>query len=61
MYSDLTTPPNQHPSKEIETQTTNIKAVDDNWAQEDTAWVISLFGTAVGAGILFLTINAGLG
>lgn len=61
MYSDLTTPPNQHPSKEIETQTTNIKAVDDNWAQEDTAWVISLFGTAVGAGILFLPINAGLG
>ncbi|WP_095331816.1 aromatic amino acid transport family protein [Helicobacter sp. 11S02596-1] len=27
----------------------------------DTSWVIGLFGTAVGAGILFLPINAGMG
>ncbi len=27
----------------------------------DTAWVITLFGTAVGAGILFLPLNAGAG
>lgn len=30
------------------------------WNRQDTAWVLSLFGTAVGAGILFLPINAGM-
>lgn len=32
-----------------------------NWSSLDTTWMLSLFGTAVGAGILFLPINAGLG
>ena len=27
----------------------------------ELSWTISLFGTAVGAGVLFLPINAGLG
>lgn len=31
------------------------------WARSDTTWMLSLFGTAVGAGILFLPINAGIG
>lgn len=31
------------------------------WSSHDTKWVLSLFGTAVGAGILFLPINAGSG
>jgi serine transporter len=31
------------------------------WSQFDTHWTLTLFGTAVGAGILFLPINAGLG
>ena len=31
------------------------------WSRFDTSWLISLFGTAVGAGILFLPINAGEG
>ncbi|ATL92413.1 HAAAP family serine/threonine permease [Aeromonas sobria] len=31
------------------------------WQKRDSTWVISLFGTAVGAGILFLPINAGMG
>lgn len=31
------------------------------WNRFDTSWLISLFGTAVGAGILFLPINAGEG
>ncbi|MEJ6474816.1 aromatic amino acid transport family protein [Pseudoalteromonas piscicida] len=31
------------------------------WTQHDTHWVLSLFGTAVGAGILFLPINIGIG
>lgn len=29
------------------------------WSRFDTSWLISLFGTAVGAGILFLPIKAG--
>ncbi|STY91978.1 aromatic amino acid transport family protein [Vibrio anguillarum] len=32
-----------------------------NWTKHDTYWLLSLFGTAVGAGILFLPINIGLG
>jgi len=31
------------------------------WNKFDTAWVLNLFGTAVGAGVLFLPINAGMG
>ena len=31
------------------------------WTKVDTEWVLSLFGTAVGAGVLFLPIKAGLG
>lgn len=33
----------------------------NRWNKQDTTWMLSLFGTAVGAGILFLPINAGLG
>ncbi|MDG6882490.1 Serine transporter [Phocoenobacter uteri] len=29
------------------------------WNKFDAAWVVNLFGTAVGAGVLFLPINAG--
>ncbi|WP_241656300.1 hypothetical protein [Propioniciclava sinopodophylli] len=31
------------------------------WRRFDSGWMISLFGTAIGAGILFLPINAGAG
>ncbi|MBC9248013.1 HAAAP family serine/threonine permease [Paracoccus sp. 11-3] len=31
------------------------------WSKYDNTWMLSLFGTAVGAGILFLPINAGIG
>ncbi|MGF1737873.1 serine/threonine transporter [Photobacterium satsumensis] len=31
------------------------------WKKVDTLWVLGLFGTAVGAGTLFLPINAGVG
>ena len=30
------------------------------WRHHDTVWMFNLFGTAVGAGILFLPINAGM-
>ena len=32
-----------------------------DWTQHDTSWMLSLFGTAVGAGILFLPVNLGIG
>lgn len=31
------------------------------WNKTDTLWTLSLFGTAIGAGVLFLPINAGIG
>ncbi|CRF45141.1 aromatic amino acid transport family protein [Helicobacter heilmannii] len=31
------------------------------WNKEDMMWSLSLYGTAIGAGVLFLPINAGLG
>ncbi len=32
-----------------------------HWNKTDTLWTLSLFGTAIGAGVLFLPINAGIG
>ncbi|MGL4475812.1 MAG: serine/threonine transporter [Shewanella sp.] len=40
---------------------TETKGVKLPWTRQDTTWMLSLFGTAVGAGILFLPINAGMG
>ena len=37
--------------------TTNKKI---SWTKHDTIWMLSLYGTAVGAGTLFLPIDAGL-
>ncbi|MGE9543940.1 serine/threonine transporter [Escherichia coli] len=31
------------------------------WRKSDTVWMLGLYGTAIGAGVLFLPINAGLG
>lgn len=31
------------------------------WQTSDTMWVLSLYGTAIGTGVLFLPINAGVG
>lgn len=31
------------------------------WHKDDTVWMLSLFGTAIGAGVLFLPIDAGSG
>lgn len=35
------------------------KAVALKWRSQDTRWMLSLFGTAIGAGVLFLPIDAG--
>lgn len=39
----------------------SASAPASSWNRHDTHWLLSLFGTAVGAGILFLPINVGLG
>lgn len=38
-----------------------LSSPDKKWSKLDVAWVLNLFGTAVGAGVLFLPINAGMG
>ncbi|PSU32232.1 aromatic amino acid transport family protein [Photobacterium lutimaris] len=39
----------------------HVKGEVSHWNKHDTSWMLSLFGTAVGAGILFLPINIGAG
>lgn len=36
-------------------------AAEARWGRSDTTWMLGLFGTAIGAGTLFLPINAGVG
>ncbi|EOC1298535.1 HAAAP family serine/threonine permease [Cronobacter dublinensis] len=45
------------------TQTGNIAtaAKSGAWRKTDTMWMLGLYGTAIGAGVLFLPINAGVG
>lgn len=48
---------------EAETTVKDVKQYKDpnKWHMQDTTWAMSLFGTAIGAGVLFLPINAGSG
>ena len=48
---------------EAEKPVENVKNYKDpnKWHMQDTTWAMSLFGTAIGAGVLFLPINAGAG
>lgn len=44
--------------------TPNVSIVDNRYSgvsRQDMAWVLGLYGTAIGAGTLFLPINAGIG
>ncbi|ELR67855.1 Serine transporter [Photobacterium marinum] len=43
----------------VNTSSTNTTKL--GWSKSDTVWVLGLYGTAVGAGTLFLPINAGVG
>ncbi|PWC31220.1 serine/threonine transporter [Azospirillum sp. TSO35-2] len=45
----------------ISTETTRLGNPPLAWTKHDTMWMLGLFGTAIGAGTLFLPINAGLG
>ncbi|MDP0588406.1 MAG: aromatic amino acid transport family protein [Candidatus Endonucleobacter bathymodioli] len=40
---------------------TSVEKSSSTWQKRDGQWLLTLFGTAVGAGILFLPINAGIG
>ena len=48
---------------EAKTPVSHQPSVDNTyqWTTTDTQWSLSIFGAAVGAGILFLPINAGIG
>jgi len=50
----------QAPSVEQRFESTPAAALG-SWSRHDTTWMLGLFGTAIGAGTLFLPINAGLG
>jgi serine transporter len=43
----------------VEERFDNAPASVTSWNRHDTTWMLGLFGTAVGAGTLFLPINAG--
>lgn len=45
------------------TATLPLTGADDaaTWRKSDTMWMLGLYGTAIGAGVLFLPINAGIG
>lgn len=39
----------------------SVQKSSPRWNKFDVIWMLNLFGTAVGAGVLFLPINAGMG
>ncbi|XKM14394.1 threonine/serine transporter TdcC [Orbaceae bacterium ac157xtp] len=42
-------------------QVKNVPEAYKKWRKEDTTWSLALFGTAIGAGVLFFPIRAGYG
>ena len=50
----------QHPAASVEAAK-GTKEYAAKWHKGDTVWMLSLFGTAIGAGVLFLPIDAGSG
>jgi serine transporter len=52
--------------QEIQMETTQTSTIvsgetRSGWRKTDTMWMLGLYGTAIGAGVLFLPINAGVG
>ena len=45
----------------IQTGTLAASETRSAWRKTDTMWMLGLYGTAIGAGVLFLPINAGVG
>ncbi len=44
-----------------QTSTIVLGETRSGWRKTDTMWMLGLYGTAIGAGVLFLPINAGVG
>ena len=56
--TDVRTPAADNPAVELKRDTA---AATKGWSKQDTTWMLGLYGTAIGAGTLFLPINAGVG
>ncbi|AUX92918.1 HAAAP family serine/threonine permease [Mixta gaviniae] len=48
-------------SQQTAIQTGQAATHASSWRKTDTMWMLGLYGTAIGAGVLFLPINAGIG
>ena len=56
--TDVRTPAAENPAVD---RTHNTETAHKGWSKSDTTWMLGLYGTAIGAGTLFLPINAGVG
>jgi serine transporter len=56
--TDVRTPAAENPAVD---RTRNTEIAHKGWSKSDTTWMLGLYGTAIGAGTLFLPINAGVG
>ena len=56
--TDVRTPAADNPAVDL---TRNSEITHKGWSKHDTTWMLGLYGTAIGAGTLFLPINAGVG
>ncbi|SEC74538.1 serine transporter [Pseudomonas frederiksbergensis] len=56
--TDVRTPAADNPAIDL---TRNSEITHKGWNKHDTTWMLGLYGTAIGAGTLFLPINAGVG
>lgn len=56
--TDVPTPAAEHPAVATPRHTATAH---QGWSKHDTTWMLGLYGTAIGAGTLFLPINAGVG
>ena len=56
--TDVRTPAAENPAVDL---TRNNEITHKGWSKHDTTWMLGLYGTAIGAGTLFLPINAGVG
>jgi serine transporter len=56
--TDVRTPAADNPAVDL---TRPTETAHKGWSKHDTTWMLGLYGTAIGAGTLFLPINAGVG
>ena len=59
--TDVRTPAAENPAAHALPDTSHATATDSGWSKHDSTWMLGLYGTAIGAGTLFLPINAGVG